>query len=125
MKERLPTNYNKIDDLEYIDSEDLLQIELNAKILELDECYDILFIDSAELSEREVDICKAVHTRGRKMGLTQAAGHLFGQMKQRNGAGAALDYLKQYSGTFSIESAPSSAGSGFNFNVIMPSEDVE
>lgn len=124
MSSRLSTNYNKLGDLVYLDSEDLLAIEINAKMLELDECFDMLFIEKDELSEYEFAVCKKAHRRGRKTAIADAGKHLFSQMQTRNGTQACMEYLKQMSGTFQMEVTPDAgSGSGFTFNVMMPEND--
>ena len=124
--ERLPQNYQEID-LEYLDADDLLQIEQYAGILELEECYDFLFVDSDDIPESEHDIAVKVHKRGRKKAIGSALGHLIGRMKDRNGTQACIEYLRQFAGTFHIETTPEASASshGFNSNVIMPDDKKE
>lgn len=123
-QDRLSTNYAKIDNLAYIDAEDLIAIEINAKILTLPECYEILFISPSELSDHETDCADMAHTRGRKTALVMAADALFSQMRAKNGSVACMEYLKQMSGNFSLELTPApGSASGFSFNVYMPEDD--
>lgn len=120
---RIPVNYNSLTDLVYICSDDLVAIEINAKVLEFDEVLDHLLIDQADLTQRELTLCKKAHRRGRLEGLVQAGQNLFSQMKARNGTVACLEYLKQHSSSFQMEVSPSpGSASGFAFNVIMPED---
>ena len=122
--ERLSTNYASIDNLAYIDAEDLIAIEINAKILTIEECYALLFIMPDELSEHEDYCANMAHTRGRKKALVLAADNLFSQMGSRNGSVACMSYLQQMSGNFSLEVTPSPGStSGFSFNVFMPEDE--
>ena len=124
--DRMPINYNKIEGLNYIDCEDLLSIELNAKVLELPQCFELLFIVQDELPQDELEYCQSAHKRGRHKGLTQACDHLFRNMQARNGTNACIEYLRQFSGTFQVDIIPSAgSATGFNFNVIMPEDKSE
>lgn len=121
--DRLPTNYSRIKDLSYIDNEDLISIEQNAKVLELDECLATLFIDKDQLSAHELDVCQQVHSRGRKLGITTAMDRMFKIMDQKTGAQSCMEYLKQFSGTFTADVTPTpGSGSGFSFNVVLPAD---
>ena len=121
--ERLPTNYNSIKDLSYIGADDILAVELNAALLNLDECFDLLFIEKEHLAERELDILTRVHTRGKKKAIADATSILFQRMRDRNGSGACIEFL-QNCGKFSIDAESNGTNStgghsGFNFNVYM------
>ena len=120
--ERLPTNYLLIKDLEILSAEDLLAIELAAKVLEFEEALQSIFLEAADLSDKEVALAKRVWRRGRFQGIQEAGTKLFKQMENRNGTQACIDYLRQMSGTFSLEVTPVSTGSGFSFNVFPPAE---
>jgi hypothetical protein len=126
--ERLPTNYNTIEGLEYISSDDILACELNAALLDLEEIFDILFIEKEHLSQREFQILVSAHKRGRKKSIADATSTLFQRMRDRNGTAACIEYL-QNCGKFSIEttganSASTKGSSGFQFNVFMPEDEV-
>lgn len=122
--DRLSTNYNSAKGLEYITPEDLLSVELNAALLDLDECYDMLFIENEHLSEKEDRLLKAAHRRGKKKSIANAANHLFKQMETKSGTAACIEFLRNC-GKFSIEGTPGTNGAagGFNFNVIMPGDE--
>jgi len=122
--DRLPTNYNTIKGLEYISADDILQCELSAALLDLEEIYEMLFIDSQHLSDYESSIMKRAHRRGRKKSIADASGLLFQRMRDRNGTAACIEYL-QNCGKFSIEGShtPTSSQGGFQFNVFMPEDE--
>lgn len=122
---RLPTNYNQIKGLEYITSEDILQCELSAAMLDLEEIYEMLFIEEQHLSSYEAVIMKKAHRRGRKKSIADATATLFQRMRDRNGTAACIEYL-QNCGKFSIEggaTANQSTAGGFQFNVFMPEDE--
>lgn len=96
-----------------------VEIVLAARSLSLDECFDYLLVDKAELGEDELRFAELLHRRGRAIGVKDAADKLFLHMSTRNGGQSALEYLKQFSGDFSVEVQQSSS-SGFQFNVTIP-----
>ena len=126
--DRVTTNADKLSDLEYITSEDLLVIELNAALLDLEELFEMLFIDPDELSENELKYCKLFFRKGRKGAIANATKHLFRRMEERNGTSACIEFL-QNCGKFTIEGTSdplkpgkSSGSGGFAFNVYMPGD---
>ena len=120
---RQKVNYNELD-LEHLDAEDLINIEIKAKALSLDECFDFLCIDKNELPESDLKWATLAHKRGRVIGVATACDNLFAAMKVRGGVDAAILYLKQTAGEFKIDAtgAPGSQ-SGFSFTVNMPKDD--
>lgn len=120
MKERMPLSYHDLD-LDYLTSEDLNIIEIKAKALSLDECFEYLCIKEDEIPERELSYAKIVFRKGRVKAISEACDRMFSTMNHKNGAQVAFDYLKQLSSTFAL--APvKSTGSGFSFNVILPED---
>jgi len=124
---RISTNYRELK-LDYLDPEDLNVIEIRAKALSLDECYDYLCIDKEDLPEDEARYAKKAWRRGRMSALSTAADKLFSSMEGRNGGQIAFDYLRSLSSTFSLEptspGAGSTSGGGFSFNVVLPEDSV-
>jgi len=125
--ERLPTNYSQIKDMKVLAAEDLLNIELMAKTLQLDDCLAALFLTASDLDDRELNIATRVHAKGRQLGVKEAGDNLFNQMRNRTGTLACLEYLRQMSSTFVMEvgAATSSNGNGFSFNVYPPGSRPE
>lgn len=119
----MDTNYNNLD-LNYLDPEDLYAIELKAKALTLEDCYDYLHIDPEHLPEHEAVYAQKAWRRGRMSSIATAAEKLFSSMNGRNGGTFALEYLKALSSTFQIEPTPGATPGGFSFNVIMPEDQV-
>ena len=119
-------NYTGLPELQYLDSQDLEVIEVRAKALSLEECYDYLLIDADELSEAEAALCKKAWRRGRMSSISTAADKLFNSMDTRNGGSIALEYLRALSSTFHLEPTDPGSGSvsagGFSFNVVMPED---
>jgi hypothetical protein len=121
MTSRLKTDYKGIGDLPTLMAEDLLSIELKAKAMTLPECLEFLFLTEDELTEEEARFAKLAYRKGRAAGISTAADNLFASMKMRGGGPVALEYLRQLSGTFTLEATPEAGTkSGFNFNVVMP-----
>lgn len=117
---RLPTNYNKLEDLPTIEPDDLLNIELLARVLSVQECFEYLLLEESELTAEELAICNKVHRRGLKRGIHEATQALFSQMKSRGGTDACLNYLKTFAGQFTVETEPGgAAAAGFNFSVTL------
>jgi len=125
IKERFSTNYNLAKGLEYITCEDLLAVELNAGLLDLKECYELLFIEAEHLSDYELAYLKKAHNRGKQKAVTNACDYLFQRMKDRNGSAACIEYLRN-AGKFTIEGSSTTASNssnssgGFSFNVVLP-----
>ena len=123
---RLDSNYNKIEGLEVLSADDLLNIEIMAKTLELDACLESLYLTLADLSELETTIVQRVHRKGRNKGVQEAGDNLFSQMRTRNGTVACMEYLKVMSNTFTIQVTPVGGSSGgFHFNVFPPGTTPE
>lgn len=114
---RLPTNYNEIQ-LTDITAEDLNVIEIHGKVLEFDETMDVMMIELSEVCDYDQEVMRRVHKRGRLLGVKQAGDKLFTSMSSRSGNVAAMDYLRQMSGTFAAEVVTSDNG-GFSFNVVI------
>lgn len=109
----------KAKEFETLDEQCCFEIVLNAKALSLDECFDYLLISKQDLEPAEATFAEMLHRRGRAIGVKDAADKLFQHMSTKAGGQSALEYLKQFSGDFSVELGPS-AGSGFQFNVVIP-----
>lgn len=118
---RVENDYSNIP-LVYLTKNDLVTIELKAIALTLDECYDFLFVDSANLTEHDISASKLAWRKGRACAIHQAASSLMSSMSSRNGGNVAMDYLKTLSPTFSAEVSPSTTpgNPGFTFNVSLP-----
>lgn len=120
---RMPTDYNQIDDLDYFSAEDLVTIELRAKACSIEDCFDYLCVVKEDVPEHELKYANAAWRRGRSNGINTAAEKMFGAMSMRGGGPVAMEYLRQLSGTFTLEATPQpGAQSGFAFNVIMPED---
>lgn len=118
---RLPTSYKEIEAKEpHLDSEDYKNIERQARVLSLDECYLYLGCEVKELSTEELELAERVWNRGRMAAIGLAGERFFAQMSQRGGAVPALEYLQQMSGTFQAEVVPNAVGAGFSFSVNIP-----
>lgn len=123
MTDRMPQNYNELE-LNFLDAEDLINIEVKAKALSLEECFDFLCIEESHVPEAEMNYARKAHRRGRAAGINEACNNMFGAMKLRGGGAVALDYLKRMSKDFQVEAEPSpGSNSGFSFNVIMPEDN--
>lgn len=109
----------KAKEFDNLDADCCVQIVLGAKALSLDECFDYLLIDKQTLTPDELSFANLLHRRGRAIGVKDAADKLFMHMSTRAGGQSALEYLKQFSGDFSVE-VQASAGTGFQFNVTIP-----
>jgi len=119
---RTKLDYNKAT-LEFLDSEDLLHIELKSKALTFEECLDFLCIKQQDIPPAELEIALMAHKRGRANAIVTACDNLFGAMKVRGGAEAAIHYLKQTSKEFKVTATNSpGTGNGFSFTVNMPEE---
>ncbi len=120
---RQSINYNTLS-LEFLDSEDLVNIEIKAKALSFEECLDFLCITEADIPPSDLKYAKLAHRRGRAIGIANACDNLFASMKVRGGSEAAILYLKQTASEFKIDavSAPGS-NNGFQFVVNMPQDD--
>lgn len=124
---KFSTNYTDLkDSLTILTPSDLQNIEDKAKILSLPDCIIWLGMELAELSTIEVAYATKAHARGALDAIHKAAKHLFQNMNTRNGALAALEYLKHTSGTFKVDATqiPSSQGGGFNFSVTLTPEET-
>ena len=119
---RLSTSYKNTEGFTYLDTEDLMAIEMRAKALSFDECLDFLCVDPAEVPDIELAVAKRIWRRGRCSAINLAAEKMFSAMEMRGGGAVALDYLKQLSSTFQLEAMPNSSKEGFTFNVVMPEE---
>ena len=102
---------------EKLTESDCIDITLSAKSLSLEECYDSLMIDAADLSTAEVRFAEQLHRYGRAIGVKDATDNLFYHMKTKSGADAALEYLRKMGSEFSIDVVPGAGKSGFSFNV--------
>ena len=103
---------------ENLAEEECIEITLSAKSLSLEECYDSLLIDPLSLEPAEIKFAEQLHRYGRAIGVKDATENLFYHMKTKNGADAALEYLRQLGGEFSVEVNPTAGGKGgFSFNV--------
>lgn len=126
MKIRDDGNYRNLD-LEYLEPSDLHIIEIKAKGLSLDDCFDYLLIDKEHIPAAELLIAQKAWRRGRTAALSTAVDKLFSSMETRNGGSIALEYLRTLSTTFHLE--PSSTGTnsvgGFSFNIVMPEKDEQ
>lgn len=122
MAERIPTKIKDIKGLSYINHEDLLTVEKAADSMSVEQCYELLMIDPAEMSEYESSVVVAIHKRGRASGVKSAVDKLFAHMATRNGGTSALEYLSKMSGEFAVNVETAKKGTGFNFNVIIPED---
>lgn len=91
-------------------------IVMSAKSLSIEECYDSLLITVGDLSAEEIAFAERLHRYGRAIGVKDATEKLFAHMSTKNGADAAVTYLRQMGGEFSVDVTPGSS-SGFAFNV--------
>lgn len=96
---------------------DCIDITLSAKSLSIEECFDSLLIDPAELSQAENAFAQRLHKYGRAIGVKDATDSLFYHMKTKGGDSAALEYLRQLGGEFSVDIVPGGPNKGFSFNV--------
>lgn len=103
-----------------LSEEDCITLVLVARSLSLDECFDYLLIDKQSLAEAEQRFAELLHRRGRAIGVKDATDKLFLHMATRNGGQSALEYLKQFSGDFSVEVSQGAGQGGFQFNVTIP-----
>lgn len=110
----------KVKDFDTLTKEECVEIVLASCTLSLDECFDYLLIDKAELSEAELGFCNLLHRRGRAIGVKNASDKLFMHMATRNGGQSALEYLKSMSGEFAVEVTANQSHRGFSFNVSIP-----
>jgi len=121
---RMEITYKGVE-LEFLDIEDLQCIEQRAKGLTLEECFEYLLVTTEEIPKADLVIAKKAHRRGRSAALHTAVNCLFGSMTMRGGGTSAMEYLKQLSGTFTVEATPvGTAKGGFQFNVVMPEEEA-
>lgn len=102
---------------EKLTEDDCIEITLSAKSLSLEECYDSLLIDPANLETAEITFAQQLHKYGRAIGIKDAAESLFYHMKTKNGADASLEYLRKMGGEFSVNVVPGGSSTGFAFNV--------
>lgn len=123
MAKRLPTKIRDIEGLEFLNVDDLLDIERAAASISLDDCFDLLMVDKAEIPPYDLSVATKVHKRGRASGVQTAVDKLFTHMSTRAGGTSSLEYLKQMSGEFQVEATPLSQGKGFSFAVNIPGED--
>lgn len=96
---------------------DCTEITLSARSLSLDECYDSLMINPADLSQAEAAFADKLHKYGRAVGVKDATENLFYHMKTKSGADASLEYLRKMGAEFSVDVGPGAGKSGFSFNV--------
>jgi len=118
---RYSTSYDF--DLKVLTVDDFIITESKAKALGIDEVLDYLCLTKAEIPEAEYYLLLKAHRRGRMAAISMAADKLFVAMSNKNGHQASIEYLKQFSSTFSIETTPTSSSSGFNFNVVLKDSD--
>lgn len=99
---------------------DLEQIEVNARTMSLEQCFDLLKIDMGGLDEFDRKQAEVYHKSGVARGIAEATSSLFLQMKAKGGERAAIEYLRN-TGVFREEPvATSQPKSGFSFNVNIP-----
>lgn len=117
---KFSTEYNDLKEhLKVLSVDDLQNIQTRAKILSFEECLTWLGYKADEVPELELDWAERAHARGALEAVHDAAKHLFSNMKTRNGAQAALEYLKAKSADFQMEIVPSAGGKGFSFSANM------
>lgn len=121
MNKRLPQVLKDIEGLIYLNTEDLLTIEQAASAMTLEDCFDLLMVDKAEVPKYDMHVATAVHKRGRTKGIQDAVSKLFVHMGTRTGGASSIEYLNQMSGEFQVE-ATRTPGTGFAFNVVIPEE---
>ena len=118
---RMTTNYNTLDrKLNYLDVSDFHVVESKAKALTLAECLDYLCLDINDIPADELKLLTRCHRRGRLSAISEATSSLFTAMSNpRCGVQASIEYLKQFSDTFTIEASTngSTTSGGFSFNV--------
>ena len=120
---RMTLTYSNLG-LVYLDQDDLCAIEIKAKALTLNECFDFLCVIPEDVPPNELAIANRVWRRGRSSAIHTAANKLFSSMDMRGGGAVAFDYLKQLSSTFQLEVEPATASkTGFSFNVVMAEDD--
>lgn len=108
-----------VKDFDNLDVDDCQTLVLAAASLSLEECYDLLLVDANTLSAEEQAFALRLHRHGRATGIKDAAAKLFLHMSTRNGGQSALEYLKQFSGDFSVE-VQTTQSKGFSFNINIP-----
>ena len=108
-----------LDELEFLDDEDLRIIESKAKGLSFADCLDFLCVAEIDIPKNELKLAKMAHKRGRVSAISKACESLFSSMNGKAGHQASIEYLKVMSSTFQLEPTSSSSG-GFSFNVVMP-----
>lgn len=92
------------------------EIIRSAKSLSIEECFDSLMITQTELTVEEAEFAERLHKYGRALGVRDATEKLFTHMSSKGGADAAVTYLRQLGGEFSVNVAQQ-GGNGFTFNV--------
>ena len=126
---RMLTDYSKLEkEIPLLNREDLLNIELGAGALSIEQCLDTLGIEIADVPEAEMKLIVRVHKLGRAKSIAGAFTKLNSAMGGRNGGQIALELLKARCTEFSLVQAdalPASAGNGFAFNVIMPDAEAK
>lgn len=121
---RLPLNYNSLP-LNFLTVDDFNFIEIKAKALSLDEIFDYLGIDQADIPSEELIIANKAWKRGRVNGIATAADKLFTSMSDKNGGSIAMEYLRQLSNTFHLSpDQSSSSGNNFSFKVVLDEQSV-
>lgn len=108
-----------VKDFDKLSEDDCIEITLVAKSLSLEECFDMLLIDQTALSQAESVFAERLHRYGRSIGVKDAAENLFYHMKTKNGADAALEYLRKMGGEFSVAVGSTHGKSGFTFTIDM------
>ena len=98
---------------------DHVEIKRISKGISLDDCARCFGYELEELPEADRRFLKAMHTRGRAEGLTEAVDHLFSQMKTaRNGGALAVQYLQNFTDDWPKEGI-GTGGAGLNFKVLL------
>lgn len=98
---------------------DALEIKHNSRGISLEDTARCFGYEFAELPEPDQRFLKAMHMRGRAEGLSEAADHLFSQMKTaRNGGALAVQYLQNFSEDWPTEGI-GTGGNGLNFKVVL------
>lgn len=127
-KVKFSTNYLELKDaLTMLTPGDLQHIEDKAKILSLEDSLIWLGLTLAEIPPTpDLEFATKAHARGALGAIHTAAQKLFNNMNTKNGAIAALEYLKHTSSTFQVSATqiPANQGGGFNFTVSLTPEET-
>jgi hypothetical protein len=112
-------------ELTIFDEASLLEVEKLAASLSEEETLDFFAIPEERLGKSPADaaIFKAAFKRGRSIAKRNASEHLFSQMKTRNGAPAALAYLRQVADLWPISVGDANDKNNFVFSVDLGRDD--